>query len=48
MKNKIWLFITAVCFLAVLAFTIIIANRPTPQDKMMDMLNLVGNALGDE
>ena len=48
MKNKIWLFVTAVCFLAVLAFTIIIANRPTPQDKMMDMLNLVGNALGDE
>lgn len=48
MKKKIWLFIAAVCILAVLAYTIIIANRPTPQDEMMDMLNRVENALGDE
>ena len=48
MKTKTWLFIAAVCILAVLAFTIIIANHPTPQDEMMDMLNRVENALGDE
>lgn len=48
MKKKTWLFIAAVCILAVLAFTIIIANHPTPQDEMMDMLNRVENALGDE
>lgn len=48
MKKKIWLFIAAVCILAVLAYTIIIANHPTPQDEMMDMLNRVENALGDE
>lgn len=48
MKKKIWLFIAAVCILAFLAYTIIIANRPTPQDEMMDMLNRVENALGDE
>ena len=48
MKKKIWLFIAAVCILVVLAFTIIIANRPTPQDEMMDMFNRVEKALGDE
>ena len=48
MKKKIWLFIVAVCILAVLAVSIIIANRPTPQDEMIDMLNRVENALWDE
>ena len=48
MKKKMWLFIAAVCILVVLAFTIIIANRPTPQDEMMDMFNRVEKALGDE
>ena len=48
MKKKIWLFIAAVYILAVLAYTIIIANHPTPQDEMMDMLNRVENALGEE
>ena len=48
MKKKIWLFIAAVCILTVLAFAIIIVNRPTPQDEMMDVLNRVENALGDE
>ena len=45
MKKKIWLF---VCILAILTFAIIITNCPTPQDEMMDMLNRVENALGDE
>lgn len=48
MKKKMWLFIAAVCILVVLAFTIIIANRPTPQDEMMDMFNRVEKSLGDE
>lgn len=48
MKKKIWLIIAAVCTLLILVVTIILANRPTPQDKMMDMLNRMENALGDE
>lgn len=48
MKKKIGLIIAAICILLVLATTIILANRPTPQDEMMDMLNRVENALGDE
>ena len=39
MKKKMWLFIAAVCILVVLAFTIIIANRPTPQDEMQKFSN---------
>ena len=48
MKKKIWIIITTVCILLVLAGAIVLANRPTPQDEMMDMLNRVENALGDE
>jgi len=48
MKKKIWLFIAAVCIMTVLAFAIIIVNRLTPQDEMMDMLNWAENALGDK
>lgn len=32
MKKKIGLIIEAICILLVLATTIILANRPTPQD----------------
>ena len=48
MKKKTWLIITAVCMLLILVVVIIFVNRPTPQDKIMDMLNRVENALGDE
>ena len=48
MKKKTWLTIAAVCILLILSALIILANRPTPQDEMMNMLNRVENALGDE
>ena len=48
MKKKMWLIIAAVCMLLVLVAVIIFVNRPTPQDKIMDMLNRMENALGDE
>lgn len=48
MKKKTWPIIAAVCILLILAVSIIITNHPTPQDEMMDMLNRVENALGDE
>ena len=48
MKKKTWLIIAAVCMLLVLAVAIIFVIRPTPQDEMMDMLNRMENALGDE
>ena len=48
MKMKTWFFIAAICILLVLALAIAFANRPTPEDEMMDMLNRVENALGDE
>ena len=48
MKKKTWLILAAVCILLIWAVLIIIANHPTPQDEMMDMLNRVENALGDE
>ena len=48
MKRKTWLIVVAICILLVLAGAIIFTNRPTPEDKMMDMLNRVENALGDE
>lgn len=48
MKKKTWLIIASVCILLILAVSIIIANRPTPQDEMMDMLNRVESALGDK
>jgi len=48
MKKKIWLVIPVTCILLVLAVAIILVNRPTPQDKIMDMLNRVENALEDE
>ena len=48
MKKKTGLIFTAICILLVLVGAIIFANRPTPEDEMMDMLNRVENALGDE
>ena len=48
MKKKIWLIIATICILLVLVVAIVLANRPTPQDEMMDMLNRMENALGDE
>ena len=48
MKKKMWLIIAAGCMLLILVAVIIFVNRPTPQDKIMDMLNRVENALGDE
>ena len=48
MKKKTWLIIVAVCILLILSALIILANRPTPQDEMMNMLNRVENAVGDE
>ena len=48
MKKKMWLIIAAGCMLLILVTVIIFVNRPTPQDKIMDMLNRMENALGDE
>lgn len=48
MKKKIRLVVAAICIVLVLAGAIIFTNRPTPEDEMMDMLNRVDNALGDE
>ena len=48
MKMKTWFFIAAICILLVLALAIAFANRSTPEDEMMDMLNRLENALGDE
>ena len=48
MKKKTWLIISTICILLVLTATINLANRPTPQDEMMDMLNRVENSLEDE
>ena len=48
MKKKTWLIVAAICILLVLAGAITLANRPTPEDEMIDMLNRVENALGDE
>ena len=48
MKKKTRLIIASIGLLLVLTGTIALANRPTPQDEMMDMLNRMENALGDE
>lgn len=48
MKKRTGLIIAVVCILLIAAIAIILANRPTPQNEMMDMLNRVENALGDE
>ena len=48
MKKKTWLIVASICILLVLARAITLANRPTPEDEMMDMLNRMENALGDE
>ena len=48
MKRKTWLIIASICILLVLVCTITFANRPTPEDEMIDMLKRVENALGDE
>ena len=48
MKKITRLIIVVLCTLLIVAIAITIANRPTPEDEMMDMLNRVKNALGDE
>ena len=48
MKKKTWLIVTAICILLILVVAITFANFPTPEDEMVDMLNCVENALGDE
>ena len=48
MNRKTWLIVAAICILLVLIGAITFVNRPTTEDEMMDMLNRVENALGDE
>jgi len=48
MKKKTSLIVVAVCVLLISFVTIILTNRPTPQDEMIDILDQVENALGDE
>ena len=48
MQKKTWLIVAAICVLLVLAGATTFTNCPTPEDEMMDMLNRVENALGDE
>ena len=48
MKKRTWLIIATICILLVWAAAITFSNRPTPEHEMMDMLNRVENALGDE
>ena len=48
MRKKTWFIIAAICVLLVLVGAITFVNRPTPEDEIMDMLNRVENALGDE
>ncbi|MBR4291428.1 MAG: hypothetical protein IKT52_12450 [Oscillospiraceae bacterium] len=48
MKKKTWLIVAAICILLVLVGAITFANRSTPEDEIMDMLNRVENALGNE
>ena len=47
MKKKIWLIIAVICILLIVV-AIVLTNRPAPRDEMMDMLNRVETALGDE
>ena len=48
MQKKTWLIVAAICVLLVLAGATTFINCPTQEDEMMDMLNRVENALGDE
>lgn len=48
MKKKTRVIIAAICILLIIAAAIVLSNRTTPDDDMMDMLNRVENALGDE
>ena len=48
MRKKTWFIIAAICVLLVLVGAITFANRPTPENEMMDILNRIENALGDE
>lgn len=48
MKKKTWLIIAVIFIPLIVAVAIVLANCPTPQDEMMDMLSRVEKALGDE
>ena len=48
MKQKKCLIFTTICILLFLTGTIALTNRPSQQDQMMNMLNRVENAVGDE
>ena len=48
MKKKTRVIIAAICILLIIATAIILTNRTIPEDDMMDMINRVENALGDE
>ncbi len=48
MKKRTWLIVATICILLILAGVITLANRPTPEDEIMNMLNRVENALGEE
>lgn len=47
MKKKRWLIFAIICILLIVV-AIVLTNRPAPRDEMMDMLNRVETALGDE
>ena len=48
MKKKTRVIIAAICILLIIAAAIVLTNRTTPEDDVMDMLNRVENALGEE
>lgn len=48
MKTKIWIIIAAIVVMLVFTAVFFSANRPTPEDEMLDMLNRVEAALGEE
>lgn len=48
MKKKIWIIIAAIVVLLAFITVFFLANHPTPESEMLDMLNRVEGALGEE
>lgn len=48
MKKKTWVIIALICVLLIVAAEIVLANRSTSENEMMDMLNQMENVLGEE